>query len=210
MNGRKIAGIILVIICVLACTIGGGGTEAIYPSVIFGVIGLVLIFKKPKTKEEKQKKQKELENKREYEKVHMDMFHVAGLPIAEGTPCVCGMESELFEFSGSGNKFHLHFDKITSIDIKTDVEIQKQYVSSIGGAIGGAILFGPLGAIVGGRAKQKKSKEITYYLIFTYLKDGNVDYISFEVPQYNLTKVNGMKQKFDKDYKKDISKTIEL
>lgn len=210
MNGRKIAGIILIIICILACTVGGGGMEAIIPSIIFGAIGLFLIFKKLETKEEKQKKQYEIEKQREYENDHMDVFHMTGLPIAQGAPCICGIEADRFEFSGSGNQFHLRFDKITSMDIKTDVEIEKQYVSSIGGAIGGAILFGPLGAIVGGRVKEKKSKEITYYLIFTYLKDENVDYISFEIPQHNLKKADKMKRSFDRDYKKDISTTIEL
>lgn len=44
--------------------------------------------------------------------------------------------------------------------IKTDKEIQQQYVSSVGGAVGGAVLFGPLGAITGGRAKKKTVKEV--------------------------------------------------
>ena len=71
--------------------------------------------------------------------------------------------------------------KITDISVKTDVEIQKQYVSSAGGAIAGGMVFGPLGAIVGGRVKEKKTREFTYYLIFTYRSDAEISYISFEI-----------------------------
>lgn len=60
--------------------------------------------------------------------------------------------------------------------------MQKGYTSSISGAVGGAILFGPLGAMVGGRAKQKTSKVVTYYLVVTYQGDNeDIKYISFEV-----------------------------
>lgn len=38
-----------------------------------------------------------------------------------------------------------------------------------------------LGAIVGVRAKEKKSTTVKEYLIFTYLKEDKVDYISFDV-----------------------------
>ena len=38
----------------------------------------------------------------------------------------------------------------------TNEQISKQAVSSAGGAVAGAVLFGPLGAIIGGRAKGVK------------------------------------------------------
>jgi len=51
----------------------------------------------------------------------------------------------------------------------------------VGGAIGGAMLFGTLGAMVGGRAKEKQSKVVEYYFIITYLKDDGVGHLSFRV-----------------------------
>lgn len=70
-------------------------------------------------------------------------------------------------------------EKITDMVIKTDTEIQKQIVSSTGGAIAGAVLFGPLGAIIGGRAKTIKTH--TSYLIITYKDDnGDLAYIGFD------------------------------
>ena len=66
--------------------------------------------------------------------------------------------------------------------IKTDTEIQDQAVSSIGGAVAGAAMFGALGAIIGGRAKTKKVKTVIQYLIITYTDNkGELAYIGFDI-----------------------------
>lgn len=107
--------------------------------------------------------------------------HFNGLSLPEGTPCTVLLYSDRYEFNANGAQFNLSLDKVTDVCCKTDVDIQKQYVSSVGGAIGGAVLFGPIGAMIGGRAKQKKIKETNTYLIITYM-DGNNDvkYIGFD------------------------------
>lgn len=107
--------------------------------------------------------------------------HFTGLPLAEGLGCVVHMDSDGFSFISGGSTFNLQNNRITDICIKTDVDIRKQYVSSVGGAVGGAVLFGPIGAMIGGRAKEKKITEITKYLIFTYLKEEGISYICFEI-----------------------------
>ena len=81
-----------------------------------------------------------------------------------------------------------------------EVEIQKSNVSSIGGAIGGAFLFGPLGSMIGGRSKEKTSNIVTSYLVFTYLDHDEIKYISF-----NCT--NDFKaMKFVKEFKQNNQK----
>lgn len=66
--------------------------------------------------------------------------------------------------------------------IKTDVEIQKQMVSSAGGAVAGGLMFGALGAIIGGRVKTKDIRTASHYLIITYTDNNSkLAYISFEV-----------------------------
>ena len=66
-------------------------------------------------------------------------------------------------------------------------------VSSAGGALAGGMLFGPLGAIVAGRTKVKKNRAVTNYLIFTYLADEGISYISFELTgQAQQKKINEM------------------
>ena len=110
------------------------------------------------------------------------MKHVNGLPIAEGVNCKITMEADRFIFSSGSMNFELEKLKITDMCIKTDVEIQKQAVSSAGGAVAGGLAFGPLGAIIGGRVKTKNIRTATHYLIITYTDNrGKLAYIGFEV-----------------------------
>lgn len=107
--------------------------------------------------------------------------HMAGLPIAEGAEIFVYRCKDKVLFERNQDTIELEISKVRDILIKTDVEIQKSYVSSAGGAVGGYVLFGALGAIIGGRTKEKKSTIIEKYLIFGYEKDGDIDYISMEV-----------------------------
>lgn len=117
---------------------------------------------------------------------HTTLKHADGLPLPLDVNCEVLAYQNHIQFQANGLDFNLERQRITDISIKTDVEIQSQYVSSVGGAVGGAILFGGLGAIVGGRAKQKQTTTRTHYLIFTYTKDNEVKYISFETPAHDM------------------------
>ena len=95
-------------------------------------------------------------------------------------------------------------NKILDVNIKSEKEIQTNYTSSIGGAVGGAILFGPLGAMIGGRRKKKVDKICHSYLILTYKneKENKIDYISFDVTNnFNAYKFVDY---FSKNCKKNI------
>jgi len=108
--------------------------------------------------------------------------HVSGLSVAENVFCTIRSFADRYQFIANGVEMNLQRSKITDVSIKTDTEIQTQYVSSVGGAVGGAVLFGPLGAIIGGRAKQKKTKTVSQYLIITYWSGENeLKYICFDV-----------------------------
>lgn len=100
--------------------------------------------------------------------------------MAEKVVCsVYYLPDKLVIESGAAN-FSLPTDRITDISVITDVEIQKHYTSSIGGAVGGALLFGPLGAMIGGRPKKQMSENVTFYLVFTYLKEEEIKYVTFD------------------------------
>ena len=43
------------------------------------------------------------------------------------------------------------------------------------------MLFGAIGAVIGGRAKNKKVKTVTKYLIITYLGDTEPKFIIFDI-----------------------------
>lgn len=110
---------------------------------------------------------------------HGNFKHVAGLSISENTDCDVFYCKDDIVIESSGLSYNLPHDRVTDICIKTETEIHSSYVSSIGGAIGGAVLFGPIGAVIGGRVKEKKKKENKKILIFTYTKDNNVQYLGF-------------------------------
>ena len=194
------------------------GTSPMMVFVSILALGLLLIFFGVRTKTGNKRKQ-ELEtsinsgserSKKQNQINHLKATHAAGLPLAENTDCIIQLKTDKFCFTGGGNEFELSYDKVTSFDVKTDEEIQNQCVSSIGGAVGGALLFGPLGAIVGGRAKTKKTKTLSYYVIFTYLKDQHVEYISFEISDSELSKAKDFKQVFDSKFRKNNTAKIEL
>lgn len=124
--------------------------------------------------------------------------HIAGLSLPENTFCDVYLCNEKVVIEGNGVTFNLPKEKIKDVCIKKETEIQQQYVSSIGGAVAGGVLFGPLGAIVGGRAKKKKDKKVTQFLIYTYEKDNTIDYISFEIIELGFNAI-----KFVEDFKKN-------
>ena len=107
--------------------------------------------------------------------------HINGLPIAENMMCLISSYPDRIEFKSGTTEIKLSRNKITDMCIQTDTKIQRQIVSSIGDALAGAAMFGTLGAIIGGRAKTKKIKTQTNYLIITYLGENEeLKYIDFD------------------------------
>lgn len=127
--------------------------------------------------------------------------HFYGLPIAENILVQIFSSEDEYEFLAANTSFKLNKNKITDVSVTTDVEIQKSNVSSIGGAVGGAILFGPIGAMIGGRSKEKTSRVVNSYLIFTYMDDNEIKYVAF-----NCTG-NIAAHKFVKEFKQNNPKT---
>lgn len=154
--------------------------------IIIGVLTVIIIFCirmviiTSKSKKEQKKHQSEM--KAQGLSIHTAFNHVNGLPIAENLSCEIKSYPDRLEFKAGTTNIKLAREKITDMCIKTDTEIQKQAVSSVGGAVGGAVLFGALGAIIGGRAKNKKVKTVTQYLIITYTgEEGELKYIGFDI-----------------------------
>lgn len=100
--------------------------------------------------------------------IYTALHHISGLPLIEDGLCEIFSFPDRLDFKYGTTEITLSKDKITDMLIKTDTEIQNQAVSSVGGAISGAMLFGAIGAIIGGRSKTKKIKTISNYLIIAY------------------------------------------
>ena len=123
--------------------------------------------------------------------------HVNGLGFAENTLCDVVSYPTFYEFKAGAVNYNLSKEKVIDVTVKTDREIQQQYVSSIGGAVAGGVLFGPLGAIIGGRAKKKSIKTYSSYLIITYKDGENIKYIGFDV-----TSAPFKAKKFENEFKR--------
>lgn len=154
--------------------------------IVIGVLTLFIIFcvrmfvVTSKAKKEGKKKMKNLKN--QGLSVYAAFHHVNGLPLAENLLCEVFSYPDRIEFKAGTTNIKLAREKITDMCLKFDTEIQNQAVSSIGGAIAGGVMFGTLGAIIGGRAKNKKVKTTTQYLIITYTgEQGELKYIGFDI-----------------------------
>jgi hypothetical protein len=73
---------------------------------------------------------------------------------------------------------------VLGVKMVNDVQIQEQYVSSIGGAVLGGALFGVAGAAVGGRAKKKQIKTNETSLVITYKDNETVKNIIIKPSQF--------------------------
>ena len=177
---------------------------------ILGILALILIIFIAHQIDTVNKKRKD-DNLRKQSKnatLYIKLPVFQGLPVAEGTLCEISSCPNYYEFNANNVSFKLDKDKVQDICIKTDTEIKKHYTSSVGGAIGGAVLFGPIGAMIGGRAKKKKTTSKKNYLIFTYTKDNSIEYISFDCTN-SITAIKFVNE-FTKNNKITTNTTIEL
>ncbi len=145
---------------------------------LFLVFCIIMIVKASKIKKKRKKELAIL--KKQGLTIRTTLSHVNGLPLAENLPCEILSYPDRIEFNAGTTNIKLAREKITDMCLKFDTEIQNQAVSSIGGAIAGGVMFGPLGAIIGGRVKNKQHKTTTQYLIITYTgEQGELKYVGF-------------------------------
>lgn len=153
---------------------------------LFAVFCIFMIIKTGKSRKKivRERKEKMLEYNAQESGV---MQHIYGLDVPESAPCEFYICQDKYIFIRNNTEMKLSFDKITDVSLRTNREIQTQYVSSAGGAVGGALLLGPLGAIIGGRTKKKTDISTTTYLIIAYDKNGETSYICFLVQNFKLS-----------------------
>lgn len=155
-------------------------------AVIFPVIFLILIIIlcivmiRNTTKAAKARKKKLVDLKDKGVSIFALFRHVNGLPLAEDVFCEIHSYPDRYEVISRAMQFSLSKDKVRDVCMKTETEIREQYVSSVGGAVGGAMLFGALGAMIGGRVKKKTDRTLHTYLIITYISEEEIKYIGFD------------------------------
>ena len=113
-------------------------------------------------------------------RVFVSVPSASGLPVPERTLAQVYYFDDHVEIDAGGVEYDLSMDKIQSVSIQTNVDRQTQFVSSAGGALLGAAVAGPIGAVVGGRIKEKQTQQTESYLIIHYIgKDGTLAVLSF-------------------------------
>lgn len=181
-------GVIFVIVGLIMAFILGSSPETAgltISAVIICFCGVMIIlagFKRRKLFALKKQQQNELAQKAKALNAnwYAKFPHYTGLPIAENVECTLFYGVDKMTIEGANTSFTLTNDRIRDVTVVSEEEIHKSYTSSIGGAVGGAVLFGPIGAMIGGRTKEKTTTTKTYYLIVTYEKDGEIKYIGFD------------------------------
>lgn len=106
---------------------------------------------------------------------------VSGLPLAEKTCCSLFVNEDKLIIEAENQTFQIDINRIIAAQPKTDLEIQQEVTSSAGKAIAGALIFGPVGAIIGARTKTKKHAVVSTYLIINYInQSGDTAVLAFE------------------------------
>lgn len=109
----------------------------------------------------------------------MELNHICGLPLTENSNCIVHLCNNNIVIESAGNIFKLQKKRIIDMNIKTSKEVR----NSISGAVGGAILLGPIGAFLGG-----SSTEFHRFFIIIYKdKENKEQCISFDLKD-NLKK----------------------
>ncbi|WP_312280804.1 hypothetical protein [Oscillibacter sp.] len=164
--------VFLVTIWRLGAVVGEGNTAALIVYTLF-VIGICLAIVFP-----------QIQAQRKYGKGEFKFLgkfkFVSGLNLPQNAKCKVVCLNKKIAVEAIGQEVNLSTEKIINVDILTNTEIQKQYVSSVGGAIAGAMVLGAFGAILGGAATQRNIKINTKYLIFTYRGEDKPEYIIFD------------------------------
>lgn len=149
--------------------------------IIFGIVS-----KSKRNKAQKEQKLREIEMGIQVSGL---FEHFYGLPLSDGVQLKCYWCNDRVAFVANGSTFNLPFENLIDVCVKSDVEIQKEYVTSTKKAIAGAVLFGAVGAVIGSKPKVKEVRTSTSYLIFTYKsKEGNqVKYVALKVLPYYVS-----------------------
>lgn len=96
---------------------------------------------------------------------------VEGVPVPQNSDLSIKLTPGVLTITGSGQEFEIDVSKLTLIDLKSDVEMEKIIQQSAPGMIIGAVTFGVIGAMIGGRVKTKEKRTVNHFLLISYLSD---------------------------------------
>lgn len=129
--------------------------------------------------------------------------HIEGLPISRDAEGQISLLNDCFKISFGSYECTLAKSKIYDVSVKTESEIQQQYVSSLGRAAFGGVLLGPIGIILGGRARKKTVSQSTErYLFIIYKSDNEFKCLTFKERGASIIRVSF--DHFKNDFKEGV------
>ena len=96
---------------------------------------------------------------------------VEGLPVPQNSDLSIKLTPDTMTIVGCGQEFEINFSKLTLVDLKSDVEMEKIIKQSAPGMIIGAVAFGVIGAMIGGRVQTKEKRVVNHFLLVSYQSD---------------------------------------
>lgn len=171
---------------------------------IICILGLIksIDYNVEKNREEKNKRENiTKEGLEKYNAIFStEVNHICGLPLSENSKCIMHLCNNEIVIESASNIFRLYSDKIMDMNIKTSKEVQ----NSISGAVGGAILLGPIGAFLGG-----SSTEFHRFFIIIYKnKENKEQCISFDMKE-DLKALKGI-YNYIEEFKNNIQEKGEI
>lgn len=137
--------------------------------VIIAIAGVcVYAIKSIGRAQKKTAKKKTAKNKKAKPLAKGNFDIVSGLPVPAGAKCKIELYPDLIKIESLGQLFTLDQRRIFNVSAVKRSQIQKQCVSSAGGAVAGAILFGAIGAAIGGGTKVVNLENVDRFLVFSY------------------------------------------
>lgn len=96
-----------------------------------------------------------------------NLKHVAGLPVPVGSKCRMEAYNNkiVYHVDGSKKKFVVNMETVTDVIFYDEKEIRQYQKTSIGGAMLGSAIAGPVGAIIGAMPNTKDRTVIKAYCI---------------------------------------------
>lgn len=99
---------------------------------------------------------------------------IEGLPVQNGIDLMFKLKAEgaTFFIPSEQKTFEINISKITKVQWYDEIAMEKIITQSAPGMIIGAIAFGTIGAMIGGRVKTKDKKVTTHFVLINYDSEG--------------------------------------
>jgi len=217
----KVLRVLLWAICVLLILCGilmlSSGASSSLPGLLIclTIVLIPAIILQNKATKNSPKKQPKPKAGSEYDAYAEMTFKDGFGALPPGSYCMLGIKGDSLEFKTSSlpstpPAATLPISQVTNVGFFTETELIEKSRSVIGRGIAGGLVFGPVGAIVGGLSgtKNKQKKKQHSYLILNYIPSGGSDpvVLTFEEIFPSLKNVS-----FAKALRERITpKTIEL